>query len=586
MQNEILDVARHAKATALLTGRIYMMGGQTIITSQLLRSSDGVVLKSHKVEGKDLYHLVDQLSEAIRSTLEPHEAQSQPVSIPVAEKTTQSIPAYNSYLAGIKALNSALYKKAIDFFDTALKDDPHFKKALFKKVTAEWWAESHGEIPKGETIKTLKWIESQNLAQSNEEKFMVIGLDDLVQRKFSDARTVFQDLIRLRPDNKDYWYNLGEALFHGGGEDLRALDAMDHALQLDPDFELAYIHILDIYMMRRFYERGLEFTGKILEKNPNHPMAIERRAQFFTVMGEFEDARSILTRAISVNPENLSFKIRLAETNYFSGENESAIKGIHDLLKTQDMATGDIVRCLNILASGYLINGRYLDAANELDHFELKSDSLLNTSIKVEAAFLAGLGGHIQKHDQILAKCSFDTSETKLWEKKIQLESFLAYLNNDTELWNRLETEYHAVSDKKMEELDAIFKSYMTCISAMMKKDYASVIRENEELIKSDFPGQFCRYLLAVAYWKSGLWEEALDMAGQMQSLGIDPGNYYFNYPRSYYLQTMIYLDMGDTTKALQAYGNLETIWNQVDKTSPEWQEVQRQIQNQTTGVL
>ncbi|MFQ6615015.1 MAG: tetratricopeptide repeat protein, partial [Fidelibacterota bacterium] len=403
--NLILDIARSAKAGVLVTGRIFEMGRKTVVTSKLLRSVDGVVLSSHKVEGQDLYHLVDILCEAIRQDLEPRGTVSDPVTIPVAEKTTSSIPAYSEYMNGVKALNSAQYVDAIRSFDMALKEDPFFKKALFKKVMAQWWAESHGDIRARATEQTLDEIQSRDIKLSNEEKFMVEGLDDLVHQRYIEARDVFQDLVHLRPDEKEYWYNLGEAYFHGGGEELRALDAMEHTLKLDPDFELAYVHILDIYMLQKFYERGLEFTGQILKKNPLHPLGVERRAQFLTVIGDFDQALELLNRALNSHGESRRWQLQLAETHYFAGDYDESGDICHAIME-EPVGRGDRMRCLSILTSSYLIRGAYLEGARDLLTFRNEPDTLLNQVVILEAAFLAGLGGEMAPIDEGLGSGS------------------------------------------------------------------------------------------------------------------------------------------------------------------------------------
>ncbi|NOZ74984.1 MAG: tetratricopeptide repeat protein [FCB group bacterium] len=584
LRNPVLDIARSAEASALLTGRIIKMGSKTIITSKLLRSVDGVVINSHKVEGTDLFKLVDALSESIRRDLEPRESVSEPVSIPVAEKTSTSIPAYSEYLAGIQALNSAKYIEAIHSFDAALDLDPHFKKALFKKVMAQWWAESHGDIRPDATAQTLEKIQSRNVSLSNEEKFMVEGLEHLVHKQFNEARDVFQDLVHLRPDEKEYWYNLGEAYFHGGGEELRALDAMEHTLKLDPDFELAYVHILDIYMLRKFYERGLEFTDQILKKNPLHPLGVERRAQFLTVIGDFDQALDLLDRALNSDRESRRLKLQLAETHYFAGDYNQTVDICHTLME-QSIGRGDRMRCLELMASSYIIRGTYLAGARDILTYRGKPDSVWEQVISMEAAYLAGLGGQMAISKEWINQSGIDTTSRQLWYQKMIIQGFLAYLNGDRESWVSVQKEMKSSSITEKPDDRIRFSEYMECLNAMMHENYADVIPIGESLIKNIFPGPFGRYLLAIAYWKNGRPGDALTLTNQMQSLSFDPANYEFNYPRSFYLQTMIYSDMGDLENARRAYRNLEKIWRNVDESAPEWRQARVAIQTIMKGA-
>ncbi len=584
--NLILDVARLAQANALVTGRVYTMGTKTVITSQLLRTTDGVVLNSHKIEGQDLYSLVDELAESIRGDLEPQRSSSRTISIPVAEKTSTSIPAYTDYLAGVHALNSSRYMEAIQYFDSALEKDPLFKKALFKKVIAQWWAESHGDIAEKATAHTLEAIRSGHLMLSNEEKFMVDGLSHLIQRRYKDAQQVYLDLVRLRPDEKEYWYNLGEAYFHSGGEELRALDALEHTLKLDPDFELAYIHILDILMQKKFYERGLEFTEQILNKNPMQPFALERRARFLTILGEFEEALDLLSRALISYPDNQSMKLQLAETHYFAGNYDKAVELCRSVLQSP-LGKGDLYRCVDLLASTAMIRGTYLQGAHDILAVQSQVDSSWAQMLTLEAGYLAALGGHEKESREWLNLDNIDgTTSRELWMRKTLAEGFLAFLNHDTQAWARVRSEYQSRPFLEKSGDRIHFTAYMDCLESMMTGDYAAVIPVGETLLDQEFPGVFCRYFLAIAYWKTRKIEQALTLTNQMQNLSIDPTNYKFNYPRSYYLQALIYIDIGERAKAIQAYKNLEKIWHVADETSPEWQYVREQIQSKTTGAL
>ena len=64
-QSMAMDIARDAGAESMLTGNIIKVGNAVVLTSRLLDVEDGSVINSRKVEGKDIYTMVDQLSSLV-----------------------------------------------------------------------------------------------------------------------------------------------------------------------------------------------------------------------------------------------------------------------------------------------------------------------------------------------------------------------------------------------------------------------------------------------------------------------------------------------------------------------------------------
>ncbi len=61
------DIAREAGAKTMLTGNVIQAGNNLILTSQLINTNDGSIIKSHQVEGKDIYSMVDELTTQIQT---------------------------------------------------------------------------------------------------------------------------------------------------------------------------------------------------------------------------------------------------------------------------------------------------------------------------------------------------------------------------------------------------------------------------------------------------------------------------------------------------------------------------------------
>ena len=64
-----IEISKKAGANTMLSGNIMSLAGKTIITSNLVDVNTGRVLKSQKVQGRDIYALVDELTNLVRTDL-------------------------------------------------------------------------------------------------------------------------------------------------------------------------------------------------------------------------------------------------------------------------------------------------------------------------------------------------------------------------------------------------------------------------------------------------------------------------------------------------------------------------------------
>jgi tetratricopeptide (TPR) repeat protein len=80
----------------------------------------------------------------------------------------------------------------------------------------------------------------------------------LQNRQFVSAISLFKVVLATDPKNVQSWGNLGLA-YAGIGEKGKALECLDKALELDPEYEIAAVNKLAIEVMRE----GERLQGKI-----------------------------------------------------------------------------------------------------------------------------------------------------------------------------------------------------------------------------------------------------------------------------------------------------------------------------------
>jgi tetratricopeptide (TPR) repeat protein len=325
------EVASRAGATTMLTGTLSQLENRWILACQLVSVKDGSVLKSERVDGADLYTMVDAVTARIRDDLGLGAESQESLDLAVKDKTTSSIEAYQHYLAGVDYLNSRRFEKAVQELHRAVKTDPKFGKAHYKLAVAGWWLENRvsenwfaeNEVPKPAEI--LNDILSGDFKLSTKERELAEAMRPLVEREYAAVLSPYQRLIERYPDEKEAWYGLGEAEFHGAeGSRERALEAFEKALELDPSLQIAEMAMQSTadptdrrrllqsaagnYFMKGNSDKGFQCLQRALEIDAPDGEAeaglLVDIGQFHLERHEYEKATDYLLQAYDADPEN------------------------------------------------------------------------------------------------------------------------------------------------------------------------------------------------------------------------------------------------------------------------------------------
>ena len=324
-RNIATEVAKKAGVNYMLLGSIYQLGEKKILASALVDVSSGTVKKSQKVEGTDIYAMVDQLTREVKNDLRlPAQALSEQDK-PVAELSTKSEDAYRYYLRGLDYENRLLHKEALEQYKKALEYDSTFamlhanmsstyrwlgesdlageawKKALRDSVKAPekdrmyiraWLFETEnfprkaGEIYKEiinrypdevEAYRGLgfvqDWLEDYSSAILSFEKALeldphsywtVEGLSRVHRtlKNYKQAKIITENYVSLRPNDPNAHLLLASS-YRDIKEYDQALKECQIALELKSDFWLVYMTFGDIYLRMRQYEKAREAFKKM-----------------------------------------------------------------------------------------------------------------------------------------------------------------------------------------------------------------------------------------------------------------------------------------------------------------------------------
>ena len=331
------DIAQVAGAKTMLTGNVIQTGNNLILTSQLVNTSDGSIIKSHQVEGEDIYAMVDELTSQIQYDMQLPVGKDEPIDLAVADKTTSSVNAFQHYFIGIDYFNDSHFKEAIVEFNNAIEIDSTFSSAYYKLALAQWWSQSEMD---NETIenaqKSLSKILNGSWYRTTKEKLLAQGALELTRQNFSEAEVIYQQLIDFLSDEKEAWYGLGEAYFHGSQDLDKASNAFERAVELDPEFTIAYRHIFDMYGLRNEYDSGIIRATQLIEKNSEDVWGYIFLGQMLIGKEDYTQAKKTFEDALQID-QNLKIIFQYLTHIYIELEQfDEGIIFADDLIKSNN----------------------------------------------------------------------------------------------------------------------------------------------------------------------------------------------------------------------------------------------------------
>ena len=192
------------------------------------------------------------------------------------------------------------------------------------------------------------------------------------------------------------------------GEDInKSIEYFQQAIEIDPDYALAYAGIAYAYFLQPFYtpvmssevyrpgkravekalslddqlpeayeaqtllfgyfdwdwDRAKQSAEKMIELNPSYPWGYFHLAHVLAALGQIEESIRLLQRAHRFDPLNLAFSRNLGYDYLVSGQFETAIEMAYRTLELDSLASATYM----LLAKAYLSMGQYQEALAALD---------------------------------------------------------------------------------------------------------------------------------------------------------------------------------------------------------------------------
>ena len=207
-----------------------------------------------------------------------------------------------------------------------------------------------------EVMDALK--ECIRLNPANDEALNRLWFCTELTEQYDDSRKFHKKLVDKFPYNHMAWFNLGHA-YAGLKKYDDAIEALEFAVAIDENFELAYEMTGDVYFEKKEFEKALEsyhdtlkigrpnketlckaaecysqlkdyhkargYFRKALAIDPNYDEAFFLTGETYRAEGNFAKAAEAFERAAKISPENVDYLNALGDACIMNDEIESAV---------------------------------------------------------------------------------------------------------------------------------------------------------------------------------------------------------------------------------------------------------------------
>ena len=306
------EVGRELGVAYVLSGRVSDAGGGLRVTTELVSTSNGVVIRSdrHEVARADRFGLHDRIAELMVATLAPAVKEHDLARArrkPPAEQT-----AYDLMLQGVDlqyALSQSTYDHAGALLEEAIRRDPGFAPAHAYLATWHnfrigqgWSPDRAADAAAAERHAAI----ALDLDRNNAVALAIHGqVCSFHQRNYRLARRYLDRALEVGPSCPVAW-TLSSATHSWTGQGAEAVAHARRALALSPRDPFAFFaeHMLSQgHYMAGEYDAAIAFGQRVEDANPRLTSNLRTLAAALVAAGDRAQAREVGARMLRLEPE-------------------------------------------------------------------------------------------------------------------------------------------------------------------------------------------------------------------------------------------------------------------------------------------
>jgi len=202
------------------------------------------------------------------------------------------------------------------------------KKPFGRKAKEEKETKIEKTIPKERSLVDIDY---------NRKKLFKKGVNLMADEKLEDAIEVFEQALRIEPDNVETLMKMGYARFHLD-EYPEALRVYDKILDIDVTNPEAWNLKGLVHYEQKNYAKALDSAQKAIESDPTYGMAWYNQACFLSLLNQVPESLEALKRSIEIDVKNARKSIR--DKDFTNVRIEEGFKRIQEVVVLESVRQG------------------------------------------------------------------------------------------------------------------------------------------------------------------------------------------------------------------------------------------------------
>jgi len=193
------------------------------------------------------------------------------------------------------------------------------------------------EIDEKKPEKIVKEETSIVDSDYNRKKLFKRGINLMADEKLEEAIEVFEQALRIDPDNIETLMKLGYARFHIDDHN-EALKIYDRILDIDVTNPEAWNLKGLVHYEQKNYSKALDAVQKAIESDPTYGMAWYNQACFLSLLNQVPESLEALKRSIEIDVKNARKSIR--DKDFMNVRIEEGFKRIQEVVVLESIRQG------------------------------------------------------------------------------------------------------------------------------------------------------------------------------------------------------------------------------------------------------
>jgi TolB-like protein len=318
-------------AAMIVTGSVRRAGDVVRVSIQVIDGASGCYMWSESLNAdlNDALAAQEEAARAVTARLRPELLAG--MSGGAARRPTENLAAHNLYLQGRYHLNQRTeegLRKAVDFFEKAIVEDPQYALAYSGVSDAYGLLGHYGVIaPADFWTKTASSAASAVMLDGNsaEAHTSLAHAKSTQDWDWAGAEREFQRAIALdaRYSTAHHWYATS-CLAPMGRLD-EALDELLVAQSLDPVSSIVACDVAVVHFYKREFDAALDQCDHTIELNSHFWRAYLTLGFIQEQRKDFDESAAAFQRAIQLSPQTPRLHGALARTYALSGKQKLAL---------------------------------------------------------------------------------------------------------------------------------------------------------------------------------------------------------------------------------------------------------------------